>query len=136
MFGGQFHTSKRLNLLYDDVERYYNLITNLTGAVARRHNSNACHKIYRSDITHICEQTCCHCMARPPCAFSDFRLPCEECNRLLKVGHISLTTSRAPKRENSYANVNNVAQLVDYSWRTKFTNVINDFVLTVSRIKA
>ena len=35
MFEGQFESYKRRNLLYDDVERYH-VITNLTGAIARR----------------------------------------------------------------------------------------------------
>ena len=36
MFEGKVDTAKRLNTIYDDVERYYHVITNLTGAMARK----------------------------------------------------------------------------------------------------
>ena len=35
MFEGQVDASKRINLLYDDVERHYHVITNVTGAMAK-----------------------------------------------------------------------------------------------------
>ena len=37
MFEGQVDASKLINLLYDDVERHYHVITNLTGAMAKRY---------------------------------------------------------------------------------------------------
>jgi len=37
MFEAQDDTSKHINLLYDDVERHYHVITNLTGAMAKRY---------------------------------------------------------------------------------------------------
>jgi len=36
MYEGQVDSSKHLKLLYDDVQRNYNVITNLTGAMALR----------------------------------------------------------------------------------------------------
>jgi len=36
MFEGQVDSAKRLNILYDDVERHYHVIANLTGAMARK----------------------------------------------------------------------------------------------------
>ena len=36
MFESQVESSKRINLLYDDFTRHYNLITRLTGAMAKR----------------------------------------------------------------------------------------------------
>jgi len=36
MFEGQVESAKRLNLLYDDVDRHYHVITNLTGSMAKR----------------------------------------------------------------------------------------------------
>ena len=44
MFEGRVESSKRLNLLYDDVERHYHVITNLTGAMGRRNVCKACNK--------------------------------------------------------------------------------------------
>jgi len=85
MYEGQIDSSKQLNLLYDDVERHYNVITNVTGAMARRYVCNACHKSCWSAITRVCDQTCSDCMASPPCAFSDFRIPCDGCNRHFRI---------------------------------------------------
>jgi len=113
MFEGQVDSSKRLNILYDDVDRHYHVITNVTGAMARRHVCKACNKSCRIDITHVCDQTCSDCMTCPPCAFSDARFPCDKCNIHLEVGRDSLTTSRALQKEN--ANVNFVAQRADCS---------------------
>jgi len=45
VYEGQEDTSKHLNLLYDDVERYCHVITNLTGAMAKRYVCSACHKL-------------------------------------------------------------------------------------------
>ena len=41
----------------------------------------AYNKVWANDVTHIFDQRCSDRMARPPCAFSDVRLPCCECNR-------------------------------------------------------
>jgi hypothetical protein len=81
MFEGQVDSSKRINLLYDDVERHYHVITNLTGAMARRSVCKACNKACTSYVTHACDQKCSDCMTSPPCAFSDVRIPCDGCNR-------------------------------------------------------
>jgi len=81
MFEGQVDSSKHLNLLYDEVERYYHVIANLTGAMAKRYICKACHKSCGRDTTHVCDQTCSDCTPSPPCAFFDFRIPCDECNR-------------------------------------------------------
>jgi len=79
MHVGQVDSSKHLSLLYDDVERHYHGLTNLTGAMAKRYVCSACHKSCGRDITHVCDQTCSDCMASPPCAFSDLRSHCDEC---------------------------------------------------------
>ena len=43
-FDGQVKSEKRINLLYDDVDRHYHVITNVTGAMARRYVCKACNK--------------------------------------------------------------------------------------------
>jgi len=85
MYEGQVDSSKHLNLLYDDVESYYHVITNLSGAMAKMYVCNACHKSCGRDITHVCEQTCNDCMASPPCVFSGDRIPCDECIRHFRI---------------------------------------------------
>jgi len=57
MYEGQIDSSKHLNLLYYDVERYYRVITNLIEAMANKYVFNACHKCCVRDITNICDQT-------------------------------------------------------------------------------
>jgi len=79
MFEGQVDSPKRINLLYDDVERHYHVIVNITCTMAKRFMCKACNKSCACDATHICNQTCDDCMARPPCAFSAVRIPCAEC---------------------------------------------------------
>ena len=81
MFEGHVESNKRLNLLYDDVDRHYHVITNLTGAMAKKYVCKACNKSCRSDAAHNCDQTCSECMTIPPCAFEGIRIPCDECNR-------------------------------------------------------
>ena len=53
MFEGRIESSKRINLLYDDVDRLYHVITNLTGAMAKRYVCKACNKRCESDVTHV-----------------------------------------------------------------------------------
>ena len=81
IYDEQVDSSKDLNLLYDDVERHFHVITNLTGAMAKKYVCNACHKYCRCDITHVCGQTCSDCMTSPPYVFSDVRIPCDGYNR-------------------------------------------------------
>ena len=81
IFEGRVESVKRAKLLYDDVERHYHVITNLTSAMAKKYLCKACNKSCRSDVTHVCDQTCSVCATSPPCAFGGIRIPCEECNR-------------------------------------------------------
>jgi hypothetical protein len=74
-------TEKRINLLYDDVEHHYHVITNVTGAMAKRYVCKALNKGCERDVKHICDHTCGDCMSVPPCEFSGNRNQCEACNR-------------------------------------------------------
>jgi len=81
LFEGQVESPKRINLLYDDVNRHYHVFTNLTGAMAKRYVSRACNKGCSHGVRHICDQTCSVCMTSPPCAFVGVRIPYVDCNR-------------------------------------------------------
>jgi hypothetical protein len=81
IFEGQVDSSKRINLLYDDVEQHYHVIVNITGGVAKKYVCNACKISSASDANQRCEQTCSDCMASPPCVFTAVRIPCAEFNR-------------------------------------------------------
>jgi hypothetical protein len=93
-----------MNLIYDEVERHYRVITNLTGAMAKRFVCNACNKACTSYVTHVCDQTCSDCMTSPACAFSDLRIPCDGCNR-----HFRSRTSYANYKQ-SAANTKSVCE--------------------------
>jgi len=81
LFEGQVESSKRLNILYDDVECHYHVIVKLTAAMAKKYVCKGCNKASRSDVTHVCDQTCSDCTACPPCAFAEVRIPCDDCHR-------------------------------------------------------
>jgi len=81
MFQGRVDSSKRLNLLYDDVERHYQVIVNLTAAMAKTYVCKGWNKACTSDVTHVCDQTCSDCAAYPPCAVAEVRIPCDDCHR-------------------------------------------------------
>ena len=85
MFEGQVDSAKRLNLVYDDVEKHYHVITNLTGAMSREYVCKGCNKACTSDVTHVCDQTCSDWMANTPCAFSNVRILCDDCNRQFRI---------------------------------------------------
>jgi len=74
MYEGQVDPSKHLNLHYD-VERHYHVITNLTGAMAKRQGFSTCHKSCGRVIQHVCDQTCGDSMSSPHCVFSGTRFP-------------------------------------------------------------
>jgi hypothetical protein len=84
IFEGQVATHRRVNLLYDDVERHYHVIANLTGAMAKLYICEACNKSYRSGVTHKCREKCSDCMSIPLCIVTDVRIPCESYNRTFR----------------------------------------------------
>jgi hypothetical protein len=82
MFDGQVNASTRINLLYDDVNRHYHVITNLTGAMAKRYVCNGCNKGCKRGVTHKCDVSCSDSMSVPQCVpYVEQRIPCYECNR-------------------------------------------------------
>ena len=81
MHEGRLESSKRLNLLCDEVTRHYHVIVNLTGAMAKRYVCIACSRGCDRDMRHICDQTCRNCMAKPTSVFEGTRNPCGDCNR-------------------------------------------------------
>ena len=91
MYEGHVDSSKHLNLLYDNVERHYHVITNLTSAMAKTYICNAFHKSCTRDITHVCDQQALR--AHSPM----FESPATSVTDILEVGRVSLTTSRAPQ---------------------------------------
>ena len=81
LFEGQVEPPKRINLLSDDVNQHYHVITNVTGAMAKRYVFRDCNKGRSHGVRHICDQTCSDFMTSLPCAFLGVRIPCRDCNR-------------------------------------------------------
>jgi len=80
IFEGQVTSEKRVILFYDDVERHYHVIANLTGAMSKRYICEGCNKSYRSGATYKCRETCSGCISIPPSICTEVRTPCEACN--------------------------------------------------------
>ena len=80
-FDGLVDSEKRINLVYDDVNRHH-VINNLTGAMARGYVCSGCNKGCERGVTHKCGETCSDCKSVPPCTFAEERVPCESCNKL------------------------------------------------------
>ena len=104
MFKGQVDSVKGINLLYDDVERYYHVFTKLTDATARRYVCKACNKSCTSDVTHTCDQTCIDCMTSPRARSPMFAIPASNVPGISEAARVSPTTSSAPQRKNQYVN--------------------------------
>jgi len=80
IFEWQVDSTNGNNLLYDDVDRHYLVVTNMW----KRWRRSTCVKneTWRAKITsQTCDQTCSDCMARTPCDFSAVRNPSADCNR-------------------------------------------------------
>ena len=67
--------------MYDDVNRHFHVINNLTGAMARRYICKGCNKGCERGTTHKCGETCSDYKSIPPCTFAEERVPCESCYR-------------------------------------------------------
>jgi hypothetical protein len=61
MFSGNSLSAKELYLLYDADSGHYNVITNVKGAMAKRHTCNGFDTLY--DFTHKSDKVCCLCTA-------------------------------------------------------------------------
>jgi len=116
MFEGRVESVKHVNIIYDDVERHYHVITNLTVAMAKKYVCKACNKICRSDVSHVSDQTCSDCATISPCVFRGNRIPCENAIDTFEVGHVSIITRDVVRlRKEAFASVSVIAARVEYS---------------------
>jgi hypothetical protein len=104
IFEGQVDSTKRFNILYDNVERHYHVITNLTCVMARKFMCKGCNMPCTSDVTHACDQTCRDGKACPPCAFSVVIIPCAECNRHFRNDTFFANHKQCTSKKNQYVN--------------------------------
>jgi hypothetical protein len=80
IFAGRVESERRLNFLYDDVNKHYHVIASLTSAMAKRYVCGGCGKGCEVAEKHRCKHACSDCMTVPPCPFSATRIPCCEYN--------------------------------------------------------
>jgi len=85
IFDEQGTSEKRINLLYDDVNRHYHLIANLTSAMVKRYVCKGCNKGCRSGVTNKCQETHNDCSTIPPCVYTHVRIRCESFNRTIRT---------------------------------------------------
>jgi hypothetical protein len=65
IFSGNSLSDKKLYLLYDKDSGYYDVVTNIKAAMAKKNICNACGTLY--DKTHMCDKACPLCTAISPC---------------------------------------------------------------------
>jgi len=81
MFDGQVDSEKRINLVYDDSQRHFHVINNVTAALSQRYVCKGCNRGCRRGVTHRCRETCSDCLSVPPCPYDGDHILCESCNR-------------------------------------------------------
>jgi hypothetical protein len=87
MFDRHVELNLRLNVLYNNVNCHFHVITNLTGDMAQSYICKGRNKGCKRGVTHKCDVSCSDCTAVPPCVpDAERRLPCDECNRHFNSG--------------------------------------------------
>ena len=66
-FDGGVESEKRINLVYDAVQRHFHVINSLTGAMAKNYICKGCNKGCERGTMHKCGETCSDCKSVPPC---------------------------------------------------------------------
>jgi len=56
-FDGKVESEKRINLVYDAVQRYFHVINSLTGAMTRQYACRGCNKGCERGTAHKCGET-------------------------------------------------------------------------------
>ena len=135
MFEGQVESAKRFNLLYDDVERHYHVITDLMSAMAKLYFCQACNKSWGETCrTYATRRVVTAWWARLA-HLKIFAFPAKYATGTLEVRNVSIITRDVHRRKEPYVREIVVVARVEHLWRAKTTNVINDFARTVSRTK-
>ena len=129
MFEGQVDSSKRLNILYDDVECHYYVIVKLTAAMAKKYVCKGL--IRRVQVTSRTSVTRRVAIALLVTRAHSLRY---EFSATTAVDILEITNI-AHRPRNQCANVNGVARSMEGKRRPQNTNVTTDSVATVRRTK-
>ena len=81
MFEGQVDSPKRLNILYDEVERHYHVIVNLTGAMAKKYVCKGCSKACKRDVVQSATRRVAIAWSVRRAHSRRFESPCDDCHR-------------------------------------------------------
>ena len=81
MFEGQVESSRRQNVLYDDVTRHYHMSASMRGAMAKHFVCNACGLRDVVAIPHTNAISRVVTLWSPPHVPAGVQIPCEDCNR-------------------------------------------------------
>ena len=135
MFDSRVVSAKCLNLLYDDVERHYHVITNLTGAMASRYVWKRVRKVVWLTWRTFAIRRVATAWRVRLVHLKVFETPGRNAMDTLEVRSVSKITRDVQRRKEPRARVSVVAACVEQLWRAKITNVINGFVKTVTRTK-
>jgi len=115
MFEGQVDSPKRLNILYDAVERHYHVIAQFTGAMAKEYVCKECSKECKRDIANVCDQTFAIAWSVRRAHSRSFESPAKSAIGTFETPRVSRTTSCAHRIGNLCANLSGVARRADGS---------------------
>jgi len=127
MFEVQVDSLKRINLFYDDFERHYLVIVDITGAMVTKFKCKACNKACRTNAKHRCDQTCSDCMTRPPWDITAVRILYAECNRYFRSWSYFANHKHRIWIRNPFVSARDLSRTVEHSWeawRTTLAKVI------------
>lgn len=86
IFEGRSDSPKRIYLYYNEVEKHYDVITNITGALCKMFYCIGCNRGF-SSYHHTCTKICPQCYATPPCFHKigdNDRHYCPDCHRYFR----------------------------------------------------
>jgi len=115
MFEGQVEFSKRINLLFNDVERYYHVITNLTGAMARMFVCKGATRHVQMTSRTSATRHVANAWPALRVPSPTFDSPSKTAIGILEVARVSPTTSSEHGQKNPCVSVSCVVRHVDVS---------------------
>ena len=115
IFEGQVDSTKRLNILYDDVEHQYHVIANLTAAIARKFVCEGCKEACTSDVRHPATRNVATALPVPRAHSRGLESPVRNEIGTFEVTRVSRNTSSAPRSRNQYVNERGAVRRADGS---------------------
>ena len=135
MFEGQVVSSKRLNILYNDLTRHYHVIGNLTAALANLYLCNACGNGCTRDVTHTIRRVVTVWQALRVYQ-QEFESPVSKATDAFAARHVLIITRKNKVTKRPSVSVRGIAcRATVASQNEKSTNVTEGIAKYVSRTK-